>query len=522
MGPSPTYLFGDSTPSDLTIDYIAFIRRAIDFSVDVLQCDHRLDESARHVEQVVEATEVEIERIETMTTEVVRALDKASANLGDSLAARCAARIRRATDDASRAEADIGRADIAAQRARAAQGGAKERELCVRALETLLLRQELPDAVAILEITMQPGKGYEAQLAGQTPWGLDWVLNLEIPRAHALAHPLKVERIVERLEVEAPEEAGWLRKETRLRPQRLDRFHIAEVLVEPGRTTIKLRAGADGTGLGFDLTFEHEPTRVHLVRLREGTAEPDAPYELSTEDVARLQSLHDRLVAMAGELREHPTSLADASIDDVPVAQLERPRVLVERFLASVAPAVHSIAQRSATPTEFVLKRLLSDNRREELFVSKTELRQKLDALPPAMRAMFDALHLADTTPTAAHTAPAVPAPAAKPAKTAQPSKPAAAAQTAAVSKPTSVALSSYSTSSADADIVVEFTGEHAFPPAGDGSDADVTAPIAMLPRLPDTALESADGPTAKPIPERPSQTAFPAQAGPAKPPRPR
>jgi len=31
-----TYLFGDSTPSNLDFDYIEFLREALDFSVEVL------------------------------------------------------------------------------------------------------------------------------------------------------------------------------------------------------------------------------------------------------------------------------------------------------------------------------------------------------------------------------------------------------------------------------------------------------------------------------------------------------
>ncbi len=51
---------------------------------------------------------------------------------------------------------------------------------------------------------------------------------------------------------------------------------------------------------------------------------------------------------------------------------------------------------RSPSSTELVLKRLVGGGRREEIFVAKSELREKLDRLPVAFRALFDPLGLED------------------------------------------------------------------------------------------------------------------------------
>src|SRR5579859_4516743 len=88
------FLYGDSTPSPLQMDFIAFLRDAVDFAVAVLACDARVTTAVQRVGRVAEATDREIERAEAFAAEVTRVVERASVGEPDSLAARCAARIR--------------------------------------------------------------------------------------------------------------------------------------------------------------------------------------------------------------------------------------------------------------------------------------------------------------------------------------------------------------------------------------------------------------------------------------------
>jgi hypothetical protein len=71
-----------------------------------------------------------------------------------------------------------------------------------------------------------------------------------------------------------------------------------------------------------------------------------------------------------------------------------------------MAPVVQEIAWRSHSPGELVLRRLLSGDRREEIFLPKSELKQKIEALQESNRALFDPL-FASAAPTAPAAAPA-------------------------------------------------------------------------------------------------------------------
>jgi hypothetical protein len=388
------YLYGDSTPAPLQGDFIAFLRDAFDFAVAVLGCDARITGALQRVARVSDATDREIERAESFAAEVSRFIERAQVGDADSLAGRCAARLRQGIKDLVRSEAETAQTAVLAERSRAAQVSTAEQEGVSRALGTLLLRHQLPDSIAVIRVHLEAAMRYDAQLHGRTTYGLEWVVSLDIPQSHPLAHVLRVDRLIERLEVDAPEEAGWLRKETKIRPQRLDRLHVVELTVDPTETSVKLRATPEGYGVGFDLLFERDSPHVQLTRTPENGVPADAPYEVTGDDAARLREFETAIVAMTVELVEHKKELLVASLDDVPIRQIESPRVLVDRLIANIAPTVQEIARRSLAPGELVIKRLLTNNHREELFVSKAELRQKLSSLPSSLHGAFDALRL--------------------------------------------------------------------------------------------------------------------------------
>lgn len=389
-----TYLYGDSTPAPLEMDFIAFLREVFDCGAKVLQCDARIVETLQRVDALSEATERDIESAETLAAEVAESLDMADVGDRDSIAARCAARIRQSIHDLVFAEAEAARAAVTSGKTRAAQTATIEREACFKALEGLLLRHSLPESVTSTRVRIEAGSRYDAQLGGVAPYGLEWKLSLAIPEAHPMASILRVERIVARLEIEAPEEAGWLHKEVKIRRQRLDRLYVSELSLDPAQTTIKLRAMPDGTGSGFDLNHRHETGRMQLSRVSEAGATAESPYDVHGEDAARLRDFEKALVGMIQELAGHKRALMRASLDGTAIQQIDSPRVLVDRIIANIAPKVHEISRHSLAQGELVVKRLLSDNRREEIFVSTSELEEKLRSLPPPARSAFDPLGL--------------------------------------------------------------------------------------------------------------------------------
>ena len=260
-----------------------------------------------------------------------------------------------------------------------------------------MLAHTLPDALGVTASRWAPAARYDAILECHTPYGLEWTTELDIPASHALARVLRIDRLIARLEVEAPEEGGWLNKEVRNRPQRLDRLYLTALSVHPSETAVRLRSAQDGTGAGFDILIQNEPSRVAAredPRGRRGGATPSTTWWATTPRSCTRSATASSPWPASSPITRSPFARRAWAVR--PSRASPSPRVLVDQILASIAPTVHEIAKRSLAPGELVIKRLVGDSRREEVFVSKKELRQKVEPLPAELRAAFDPLELWD------------------------------------------------------------------------------------------------------------------------------
>ena len=150
MAASVGFLYGDATPSPLKSDFIAFLRDAVDYAVEVLGADARTAAEARDVERLAEQTEREIAAAEELATDVARALEGPSLRAPASLAGRCAARLQREAHDLVRSEAEAARAcGRRGSEPTWRRAASKEVAACTKAFEALVLAHTLPDSLGV-------------------------------------------------------------------------------------------------------------------------------------------------------------------------------------------------------------------------------------------------------------------------------------------------------------------------------------------------------------------------------------
>lgn len=386
------YLFGDSTESRLELNYLAFLRDAIDFGVAVLSADAGLSQARDRRAQRERAAEDAAREVEAFGRAALQVAEPLSH--GEAPVNRAAAAVARAITDAVQRE--LGRV-------RSGQGGELEqivaelqrlRERCVSALGALLTTHDLPGAEETVTVQWGgAGAGYEARLIQHAELGLEATLALEIPAGSLFAGELRVDRLAEGVEVHAPETAGWLKKEVKRVPHKLGRHHVTLASVAGGGVVMRLRASLEAGAAGFDITVARDGD---VAVERAGKGEADGSFPTDDRDLTGLRGLAAKLEAAVDGLRATRTGLVSAILDGKPLASHEQPAVLVERLVAVMAPVVHEIAAHSLSPRELVLKRLLGGDRREEIFLSRAELVGKLEALPAAQREVFAPLGLLD------------------------------------------------------------------------------------------------------------------------------
>ncbi|HEX3761968.1 MAG TPA: hypothetical protein VHW23_24880 [Kofleriaceae bacterium] len=383
------YLYGDSTESDLEFDYLAFLREVIDCAVVMVECEVTLgvtveDRRARELETVTVVAAVEDlgKRASQVVGPVVG--DQPTTAVG-----RCAAAIATAIREAVEREAVQSRATLAAECDEMDRQDQRQRGRARTVLEKLLRTHDLPGAEKSLEVAWT-ASGVKATMRQRTGFGVEAVLSLEIPVGSVLGIDLRVEKIAEGVELHAHETAGWLKKSDKVVPHKLGRYQVASVTVASDTTTVRLRVAPEPGAAGFTVTWR----RTGELSVEPTGGGPGREVAIDDRNRPALRLLVERLEAAVRALGDNRTGLVSVDIDGVPITQHEHPRVLAERMVAAVAPAVLRIAQRSRSPGELVLRRMIGDNRREEIFVSTADLSKRLDGLPLHAREVFGPLQL--------------------------------------------------------------------------------------------------------------------------------
>jgi hypothetical protein len=403
------YLFGDATPSTLTHNFIDLLRDAIETSVALLLADERIASCHAEIARETAASEDEIQELHAMAAALAHCIDTTPKGDAASATAEGAISIVRFIAETVRVqEAAVERALDARIRTLEAKEGA-EREGCLVSLGELLLHHDPPGASTTLRLVLQPGGIYVATLNGTTPYGLDYELLLDIPDTHPFAHAVRVDKLTAHVDVQAPESAGWLRKEVKLRAQKLDRYFVSELTVGNARARIALRSEDSGRGAGFDVTVGSDVPRVGFSRVGDPGGAPDTPFALGAEDAAKLLALSDAITSATVDLLRPSSSkrvrkmLRKAALDGISFRDHPRLAIVVDRLVAAMGPTTREIDHHSLGSHELVLKRLLSGDRREEIFVPKSALLDSIARLSDAARERFAPLGLNATTNGSGH-----------------------------------------------------------------------------------------------------------------------
>ena len=387
-----SYLYGDSTLSKLEVNYIELLRDAVDCCVQVLLADQRIGEGAARTRRTP-STGRRPPRSRSCRTSATWCPKYRGCRVGEpaSATARCLAAIVRSAADIVGAATAEATATLQSAVSRRDADAALERALVVRALETLLIKHDLPDMKSDADVGLVGGTRYACRLRLATPFGL--VALMEQERAGGA--PPRAGR-PRRSPGRAAGGAGA--RDVRLAAQRGEAARAAPGEAPPDRGfrrgaagELRLRLGPDGAGSGYDIVFAEPGEPVRLVRVDE-QQKREKPFEAQEADAAKLCALRDKVAAAVAELARHRTKILDAKLEGEALANHAQPSLLVERIIAQLVPEAREIAARSQSVGELVLRRALGGDRREEIFLSKQDLKAKLEPLNDRNRALFDGL----------------------------------------------------------------------------------------------------------------------------------
>jgi len=389
------HVYGDSTHFPYDINFIELIRHSVECGVALLHAQHEIVSAVDRSGNFDQLRKQERARLDAMSDAIKLTMTAFTSSKSERMV-RTASRIlesARAVIESEMAELEgMANGQLSSTRATVDQS----REQSYRAVEAFILRHDLPNTTTGVRL-LAGQELYSGQALVSTPFGVEAVFALAIPSAHEWGRVRRVAELSPGTEVHVPVEAGWLSKRREVQAVKLDKLFITEVVLSEERTLITLRKTPQ-MGPGYQLEVDTTETRprAQLKPIGEGATEQMMSLELDGEDAVHVLRLWNRVTETAKDLAMRRQGMSGATFDGKPLRELDDPSTVCTRMVNVIAPVVQEIARRSGAPGELVLRRDLGEGRREEIYITKAELHEKVMTLPPHFRATFDPFELTE------------------------------------------------------------------------------------------------------------------------------
>jgi hypothetical protein len=395
-----SHLYGDSTTFPYDVDYIDLSRHAVDCAVQLFSAQQAIGSALERAEGQDRLRIEEQARLTAMSEAVENALLpflRADSEQTTMMASRILECSKNAANE-ELASGDRRANDVTVHAKHVVQSAG---ESARRSLETFLTRYDLPETEVSLVLTCAGEHSHSGQVNVRSPFGVSAGFSLRIPPDHAWSRPRRVAELAPGLEVHLPQQAGWISKRVEMAPVKLDRLYFSSVKIAGTQLELSLRKSPN-SGAGYRLLVDLRGGHgAQLAPFDDsgpgiGTLDAEPPLTLEGEDGARMLQLAQRVIESIHGLAYLRGSMLELTLDDQPPKELEWPEIVAERLIGHLAPVVTEISRRSGAPGELVLRKDVGDGRRDEMYVTKAELWQKLLVLPPERRAAFAALGLCE------------------------------------------------------------------------------------------------------------------------------
>jgi hypothetical protein len=389
------HLYGDSTMFPFAPDFIEIVRHAVDAGVQLMAAEHAIGKARKRTDSVEQQRQSIRAQLATLGDAVSATLEPFLTGKSER-AARVSKLIRERSKELIAAE-EVSLEGAVTEKVSSSRTAIESaRQSSFRAIETFVLRHDLPDTDVGLHLVAEEST-YRGQALVTTPFGVEAVFGLAIPAAHDWGRPRRVVELSAGTEVHVPMESGIFTKKIEPKPVKLDKLFITEVAISSSRTLITLRKGPrSGAGYQIEVLDEDVPRATLTHVTEEGGVGPEEPLALGDEDSVHVLRLWNRVLDTSRDLPARRQAMTEATFDGKSITELDEPRLVCERLVAIMAPVVQQLGQKSGAPGELVIRRDVGEGRREEVFITKAELQEKVTALPEELQKIFDPFELGE------------------------------------------------------------------------------------------------------------------------------
>lgn len=384
---APLYVYGDSTPFELGVDFVAVIRAVVTCGVALMKAQHAIDcararvsESEEHVSSTRQDLGLMADAVETALTfggapRKAHVRDVAL-RLTTMTRGTVSVEVRKAQ---TQLEATIVRADKTIVDARKAASAA---------LGELLAKHDLPGSSTGIRL-FADGERYGAEAVVSLPGGIGATFEAAIPDLHPWKLLRKVRTVREGNNVTLPRRVGWFTKRTEQQSICLDKLTILGVSIEGTRGALLLgKSERSGIAHAFDLDLSGPASRGRWHDRDEGQS-----FQLAPSDAANIARIVRGIAAGATDVGARRRAMTEATLKGRALGEQD-PAAACAGIVRLVAPFSRELLKRSGAAGEIVLRRNLGAGHRDEVFVTTAELLEQIAQLPPSLRRVFSPLGL--------------------------------------------------------------------------------------------------------------------------------
>jgi hypothetical protein len=392
------YLYGDLSPAPFTTNFLEELRDAVDFAAALADADQCIANADARREALRKQADEESVRIDALVNAIGTAIQGAEKGEEGSATITLANEVSKLVGERRSA------AEVAVQKRLTALIRELEKEtLEARAdyfpmLERYLLARIPPTAKETLRVELvgvkKDERHYEAEVLGRSDLGLEWSIEVAVPDDGSWSEPMRVDDALDGLAITAPHLTGLIKKEVKPKRTKIGRHFVTKLVDDGGSVRVEVRDEI-GKPDGFDITADLVRKVIMVTKTGEEDDETTGTFDVAAEDQAPLFELTASLRAAARTLPKK--KLASATFDKLPFDGENtdaQPKLvqLVTRLSDKLALSIEEVAKRSRSDDELVLRRVLDDGRREELFMPKARIREQLEGLDGEHRDMLFAV----------------------------------------------------------------------------------------------------------------------------------
>jgi len=187
---------------------------------------------------------------------------------------------------------------------------------------------------------------------------------------------------------------AWLKKEPVVQTMRLDDAVLVELLDddENGEFRLSRRVGNGGEGLRVRIA-KGMGKKIETFRIDSKGVMISIPAELlQSDNLELLTQFWKAVTAHVPDLYTARVKLTSITVGGEEVIEARRVPELVRRMIDFLAPTVREIDVRSPAVEELCLKMEREGGRREEIYVPKLRLAERIMELPEELRELFEPL----------------------------------------------------------------------------------------------------------------------------------